>query len=1410
MSQVKKFQDGTSAGGIKPSKVKFKINGNDYEKDEQFVKDQFEPMFNELVQNGNAKERDRDLWRNSFQQYLGQAKTGTYSIESSAGKFLSGTYQGTGDAQLGLDENGNSARKSQVGELISRRSKNDEQRMSLINNVLGSKLAGAYTADQEAATLKQKTEADKLAADAKASALKKFKALNSGYGSTRYGADYDNDPTFATTNYWDKKTTDKERLTHLSETFSGKLKELFNPEFDKYKDDINKELGIDLEARRLQASKLFDPTTGSFRNAPKYLKDFSAVSNVFDTMKIDAPFYSLKDFAGNPNAQPATTAGSTATSTAPTIKPVGRAFTDNKLFYEDKEGTKLINGWKDGIRYEKGMPYTGYGLGPTNEYIDDLTGTYLNGKIVPKADYDKHYESLAANPETMGLTKELDDKRNGVMQIYDKNYGQGRFVDFKSIKDTDGSDFLLKALAGKKNITHAVNATEAIPGLSERGGALAQVKDDNDKDHLGMGRVYNVLKLPNGHTVIGKIRENKADGSLRLYYNDNSGKYYNNPEVNNLLKNLKLNGKIKDQADNFRFTPKGGNTSAPTERRSGMMGVWKHGGKINKHQIGGSMYASNINSNATRTQNTLGGITKAVTDSNYNMSNLDKMELAALGGDLAGVVMSMTGAGSAPAGIVGIGSTLAQGYVDMKRDGPDWGDAGRLATGLALDAASLIPGLGMVGKGTKTMRTLTKVAKWAVPAMAAAGMANGAKTLLDVSLGKKQMSDLSVDELRGIVNGIHGLMGTTRAVGQRLATKNVEETSIRLKDGKPVTLTTAEARSIEGADDKVAAAKALIAKKKGVDVADIQLAEKTGLKLRGKGWTKKEEIVDINTNSTGKTLKDADQYQGEGLWNSYMRGAIKKAGVRDPSLISSDEPDRRFGLLGDYFRGENKLKGAASIVPEQTKALPMPSGQPEMGVFPNRIAQEGTRRGVLQDDTDVEKLRADQKYGKVLRSLTKARDAKKAKRARLQEQNAAAEVSPLGQTKIKFQKGGSIPQYLARLPEKKPWEWTMPESSLEGVPAMNKIQLTSLNPTNKIGLQLPKPTVTQLGNQRNVAGPNIMGKVLEFTKTIDPNIASELGRALHVRNLNSKLDTRVERPMIDTPAEVSVPVRGNLLAKNAYDRQANNIMTQANNVPTSDGMLATAASLSGASQAADIRAKGDLVNVEALERSRAASLENQMRGAQIRNQVATQNVQTNARATQAERAANNEKFSRMNQPIVDFWKDLNYKNSVKAAQDKQIDTQIALQGKAGVQNNLLNPLMQKMNMNQSKLMQPNLTPEEIKRLNDENALYDRQGQWIQQQGLLDQLQTRKNIRYQTPSDWYTKGLPTMKSGGSMTATAANNEAKVAVQNSKESGNNSRATVKAHGEMISDGLQDETKRSIAAMKEIQDLIKLALS
>lgn len=1507
MAQIKKFQTGTGSEGIQPSKLKFKINGNDFEKDEQFVRDQFEPVFNELVASGSAKARDRDQWKNSFQQYLTQARNGLININSSSGKVLDSTYtpNNTGTTpELGLNADGTEARKTVVGNIISPRQQNEQQRMGFINGLIGNRLIGAYDTDTLAAKTKADAEAAKAKGDKRTAALDKLKGFSAGYGEYGYGQDFKTSPDLVYNKWYDPKVTDAHRMAGMSTYYGDRFKSIFDTGLDEYKDDADFKTALNgrsLEEVRKQAQQYYDPTKGTFIKPAKTLAEFNQYANVLDTMDADNKFQdknawnALKVAQANASKTPEQiqTEQAQAQQVAATtiaITPSGKYFKDKDgRMYTDSAGKNRVDGWQDGVLWRGGSPYEGHyigrGISGDQDYSSSQTGAYVKGKKVDLEEYNNWYRSLEGTPSLAAYRGLLDQRKAQADIFYNKNYaGTSAYVDNNVIQDKDASDFILKDYKGK--YTHAQNITGQFKGLN--GVAVANVKDINSANGLGKPFVKNVVRVKgeNGgepKTYTGYLKKDNASGNYIFIGED--GREV--PAVSKKFKNVQYDPNTDNSAGArlFRmnmFSEKPDNQIAGTTGLGrGVRGEQPAG--VGKFQLGGNIAGVGQGNSAQKRhqQATVRDILDS-SSSNYNLSNLDKWELGALAGDLTGVVASLSGAGSTVAGGLGVASTAVQFGTDVARDGLDWGDVGRAGVGLALDAASFVPGLGIISSDIKGLRTLTKASKWLIPALTAAGVVGAAGTIKDVVSGKKKLTDLSVDDLRSIVNGIHGVIGLNRTARQIAATEGTTKNYLTMKDGKQVVIKPEDVAAINLADDKVMAAKQAIMKNSNVplQLADIELAPTT--KLNAKFWNGglRQKVPDSNTSigttDTGLRIKNINNYQSDSFSDKFMRGNINKALNRDPKLAASYAADNdlnvnvttnRFGLAGDNMRRGATITDKPGVVADEPIptlsqpliGLPSPSGQPEMGNFTNRIQQTATQRPIV-DVTDPTQIVDIRNTGRVNDRMSRVREAKQ---VRAQERLAIKEKEQLAQVQInnqkqvdlaarqaevgkkldaatarvkggngvqtsmfgdkpnviKKQQGGILfAQAGSRIPymqdDVQPFDITqylgIPKP-LPSVVSPFKTQnilpeLTNpgyINPVYKTP-EVVRPSLNMANKQVTPAGKSLFGKIGNVVKGIDPITASEFGRALWTRNQNSQIDTRIERPMLSAPSEVSVPVRGNLLAGAAYNNQANNITRAAGQPQGSDAMLYAASNLEANRNAGALRAQGDMANVEAIEKSRGMALENDFRNNQARNNVANQNIQTLARAAQGERGAENEKQARMNQPLADFWKDQNYKAMVKEQQNKGIDTAIALQGKNNNFQLMMQPLQQQYNQNWMKLSSGRLNQAEVDALQADNAAIDKKVQWLTNQSTVDQLQTRKNINYVTPKDWFTKGLPTVavkKEGGAV---------KVALENQKQAGLQSRAIAKQHDEYMADGIKDESKKSLQAMKQIQELIKLALS
>lgn len=95
-------------------KANFLINNNKYSipKDDE-MDIIFVNIFKELVNNGEAKNYDRELWFDSYYRFINLADRGTYNIESVADYITSMSYSGNASKEdLGMDSKGSQKRFS--------------------------------------------------------------------------------------------------------------------------------------------------------------------------------------------------------------------------------------------------------------------------------------------------------------------------------------------------------------------------------------------------------------------------------------------------------------------------------------------------------------------------------------------------------------------------------------------------------------------------------------------------------------------------------------------------------------------------------------------------------------------------------------------------------------------------------------------------------------------------------------------------------------------------------------------------------------------------------------------------------------------------------------------------------------------------------------------------------------------------------------------------------------------------------------------------------------------------------------------------------------------------------------------------------------------------------------------------
>lgn len=982
MAQIKKHAGGGTASlaqkpvdapPIATNKLKFTVDGQEHEMDETDFNAIAEQAFSNEVRKGQAKLRDRGKWMQEFNVKLNEAKTGRFNIQSSGDSVGSISYQpqdGAYDASAhdGMGDDGQVAQRSGLGNILAPRAAGSNDRMAAVLNT--------YIGEGVVANRKSfmQTQADKAAAD-KATATSDYEGsvsrdaqtlLNPSLGRIAYGGDWDNEEArkVILQKHWGKEVG---HVAKMDQAFQKHVGRIFDSYYDGKESDYLK-AGVDIKALREKYSSVYDPTTKSFKTPLKGITDLYRYADTLDSVATDSPLFS-KDAYNNyingvSGTNPAATGNATtaegetpaaATTPGRTVAgQVGGLFKgSDDRFYADKDLKRTVNGkWNDGKYYDHGYLRVGkYApmVGGKFDYYAKDTGFYADGVKVDQGAFDQYLEKLAADKtRSNDYTRALKNNEH-----VDKKYADDNFIRMMTdgfVNDaniTNHGEYAFKGFGAEFKPAGATNLSPMFKdrqGQPIKGGIYGF--QSTAKNHLGVPDAETAVLTDDGYNYRGVMRRGQ-DGKFRMYSKQADHTLIENkdPKLRAFLDNI-------GDADDSRWNEKDGynmllNRSrfAPSERAP-ITTASKDSAtpfmdlllKPMKYQLGGSLSKKqapandpNKIKNNTKTTYAPSKISN-VLKGDYEMGTQELLEAGALAADLTGVVLSMSGAGSIAAGATGAAGTIAQFGADWKRDGLDSGDIGRGLVGLGLDAASAIPGLGIVAKGGKTLKSVQRSAKYLLPALGAVGATRAAGLLADVATGKKKLTDLNMDDMRTLTNGIHGAMGASRTINNRVAVKRGETSSLALKSGS-VDLDPKQVSALNklSGEDKLTQAKLFAIEnlgKQGKNVSDVELKNvRDGLKsktLNRLPFTadgKVKEIVDIKTESGGFQLKDVGDFQGNSLKDKYMRWAIDKAAIRNPSLAAPAlEGTRasRWGILGDYTRSNGKAqRNTLETTPEE-------------------------------------------------------------------------------------------------------------------------------------------------------------------------------------------------------------------------------------------------------------------------------------------------------------------------------------------------------------------------------------------------------------------------------------------------------------------------------------------------------------
>jgi hypothetical protein len=1534
MSQVKKYDTGTGSDGIQPTtvpttaplanqtpKLKFQVNGKDYEQDPQVLQDMFNPVFDQMKAAGVAKERNRSDFFNTFQQLHKQASTGTYNFESSGGKYLTSTYAGPDGANLGLNSDGTTAHKSSVGNIISPFSRDEHQRMAMLNTFIGDNLIKKY--DTDSATSKAKADAD--AAKLKASGLASKNEYVNQFADYQnpataiYGHDDGRDPNWAHGKFWEPKTG---QTAVLQGTF-GKMG---NYLFDKQLDDpdaakaFKDKYGYTVEGMR----KVF--TNRGFANGqfskPLGMNDIVGLAGDVQVRRNYDPYFSRSKLALSPEAQ-AEVNTKVEADKALQLKKDSVPSTDGTTFinpkdglsYADKAFTHPFEGHgKDGNYYEKGNLFSGARFkdnGLTADLESANNGYYWQGK---KATKDDFYKNAQSSPDVINAAQAVN---KAVASKRDSLFGalENKNDEFNS--HNTNSEFAFKDYLNKgQQIPESREISAVYSNMSkkegDRGARIFAYKAPG-QDQFGNTDVLRYRWVSqNGRTVDGNIKQN-LDGTHSLIsadgkYNVNLGYYKDvDPKDVSREKENPYYRKGTEQASKSSnpLTASGANALS-------MGNVFKN---INKQAEGGIIKAQLGGVVGTKSNDTgfkSASIAHDVLGSG-DLSTADKVELGGIASQIGSVVagfVPVPGASIASAGLgyAGTGAEYASNYM---KHGFKWGDVGSALGGAALDTLSALPGVGEFA----TVSKLGKMVKGAATTLKAGFIAAGATGALG-SLGKLLGDkDMDVDDWKNIAGGIQAVVAGKRIADQHLATTANTQNTIKIGDeSKPISPSQASAIANAKPGDKLSVAQDVL-KDSGYDLSKLNLSDQTTKSFLneytlGKFGTKTvDQVPKIGLDVNGRKLIDYDNA------NWIQRSAIKNVAAQDPKIAGAENftigeggPNATKGSGLNWIANSYKMKYAPGFNAETGEGtLPKPlqlgpsTGKTEGTNFvtPNR---SGLRPGAVVDHVDefaamgpvnesLAKLNAndDHSVDRVINAINfeptkNAYGADQMKKAlnisdnqklsrntitnlfrddrgltpeqraiknnflnthfekgsvgeSLQNKIITSFNHPQSRGFVKFKRGGLIPKMQqgnsifsllkGKITNPDFMQNNNVDEDQDGENFIDNKDYGTLAPGAVAGIQkaIPQTAVSttgvnpKTGSDRLEKQPGLnVGSLLP--KNINTSSLSELGRALFTRNLNSQIDTRVERPMMQAPTEVPISVRGNLFATSVANKQANNIVQSAGQMNTSDASLRTGAMLDAETKAAGIRQQGAMQDIDMQNKTREMSQQQQMQAAQARSEVANKNTHTLAEATQAERAANNEKFARMNQPLMDFWKNEDMKGQEQFMQNRQYDTAIGLANKQYEYQQATRPLsvrLNAINSRQSQLdyKQKSGTPlsdietNELANLNKEESNIILQTYGVQSRENILQLLTRKHYgNYNTPKGYFdtlNSTVPSNKEGGAIT-----NATKLKIEESKENEKNAIATARMQEQSIKDDADNETKTTLETGKQIQQLIMKALS
>lgn len=529
--------------------------------------------------------------------------------------------------------------------------------------------------------------------------------------------------------------------------------------------------------------------------------------------------------------------------------------------------------------YKQGYYNKGIYVGGYNEAkaLSDRDSNFRSVFLNAINEADSYYNDLPIEVYNPGYTK--SDKFNFINTIYPNLIPKG----FKGRPEDITKYIDDPKLRSKMSIFNIYDeSNESRSGGKYRDAKYTFKVDDEGnltKGKLSYENGFQVFTDDNGNKIV--LKSGASDKSYNVdpkQLQNFINKYFRkqNPTVNTRTQEMYEERRKRNIPDIYT--------------RYGLPVPSKQNGGILKFQEGGSIYrGSSIASKPSASM-------KDVTEGDWsNLSAADKADLVALGLDIAGLVSTAAvGVGNAIGAASGLGSSLATIYANAERGDMSVGQQiGAGALNLAMDAATLVPGLGTWAKGAKTVRTIKRLAPVLRTAFIGLGLGQAANAVLKATSDQ----EMTIDDWRQLASGLTALT----SAGRQAYAKN-KYTQKTLGKSKPLTVSS----------DK---------NNYNVTLSESEIGKFNGLDNNAKIQFLRDKIKTNNPNITSEELNSINLNRKELLSPKTWLGTKAKL---DKSTITRElKPEVLENLSKNKYNWYEKglIEERSFLKPQETTAL---------------------------------------------------------------------------------------------------------------------------------------------------------------------------------------------------------------------------------------------------------------------------------------------------------------------------------------------------------------------------------------------------------------------------------------------------------------------------------------------------------